>query len=160
MGPSERASERASERSEFAGLVLLSSVSGQRGRAKLAEQPAVLSLFLSVRGEGCVLAEWGLEGDRARGRGASRSRERRSKLDARGSRLESGCCASGLRACRAGVVVAASVLQKWVVRAAGCQFPSRPLGVGRAAERPGRKAESERGSEGARVRGSEGASYG
>ena len=84
VGPVEK---KGSECSELAGLASLSWVIRQRGRAKLAEQPAaVLQLFLSAPREGCVRAKWGPDGHRAGARGASRSRERSSRLEARGSR--------------------------------------------------------------------------
>ena len=86
VGPVET---KGSERSELAGLASLSWVIRQRGRAKLAEQAAaVLQLFLSAPREGCVRAKCGPDGDRAGARGASRSRERRSRIAARGSRVE------------------------------------------------------------------------
>ena len=131
VGPVEK---KGSECSELAGLASLSWVIRQRGRAKLAEQPAaVLQLFLSAPREGCVRAKWGPDGHRAGARGASRSRERSSRLEARGSRLAGrgrllNQQAAGVR----GAAVAASVRRQWVVRDAGCQFPSRPLGVVRA----------------------------
>lgn len=47
---------KGSERSEFAGLVLLSSVGRQRGRAKLAEQQ---SWCFSERSRRELCAKWG-----------------------------------------------------------------------------------------------------
>ena len=51
---------------------------------------------------------------------------RGSRLAGRGRLLKEQ--AAGVR----GAAVAASVRRQWVVRDAGCQFPSRPLGVVRA----------------------------
>lgn len=68
---------KGSGRSEFAGLVLLSSVGRQRGRAKLAEQQ---SWCFSERSRNSCVRSGGRDGDRAGARGAATSRERRSRL--------------------------------------------------------------------------------
>lgn len=86
---------KASERSEFAALVLLSSVSHQRGTAKLAEQE---SWCFSERSPRVLCANGGLDGDRAGARGAATSRDRRSWLPAGRSALDPGHWMLGERA--------------------------------------------------------------
>lgn len=134
---------KANERSELAGLVLLSSVGRQRGRAKLSEQQ---SWCFSERFPRELCAKWGPGGRqggskrssyREKGSRGCRLGARRSTLNARGSRLDAPHWLLSERAAGVlGAVVAASGRRKWVVPGSEFQFAGRPLGGGGAPDSP------------------------